>query len=424
MAQDRWAEGLAQVRALRDLPPHRLAEKESDAFEAVRKGVIAIKKEMDILDACPAEEQVGVMSLLVKRGLERKTLKARATACLATLLERPVWRKVLHDNPDLLGSMKELVADTPDLSALLEGPAPTEAEMVRVDGPADDAPPTEDMIVKEKNIRASLAKGLACMRSFGWEFPHDPMSSRSDDAAEGFQSFFDGLTWLSTPVGRRSIGSGLPALVEEIEGDSADILQFLISMYEHPSRKSWRARIKFAIGQLSELSPTFKAAVDDRESMPIASFKRDSGLNLAPVEAPTAPTEESKPVVMWIDYKSSAYETSSLNVEEGIEFVGFHDDPAAPDYTPPEKWLQYAIERASIPDGRVIAMILNRAHLETAKQILDYYDQEGCEPPKVVVCTRAPPEEFSEWGIPADCITKDWEAAARIVMGATSRRPK
>jgi len=317
----------------------------------------------------------------------------------------------------LLASLRELLAETPELLASLEVPA-QEAEPAEVAG---EAPKEVAGTDRRPEVERLLSAGRDVMRQFDWQFPDDPLGTKLDKATEGFQSFFDGVTRLTTPTGKASLDVEVCELLRSFQQEWPLILRFAVSMYRSGKRNAYRSRIKFVVVKLREMAPEFGEVVAQLEggmpwpTTPCPSFAE-----------PAAPAESSSTTrhgVVWIDFKSDAYKTSLLRDEASIELMGFHDDESAPDYAPRERWLEYILERAEDPTRRVAVVIMNRKHLQAVKDIRAFCAEGGHAPPKFVVCTRCRPEEFKEWGIDPGCVTQDWVKAAELAA-EEARRPR
>eukprot|EP00928_Gymnodinium_smaydae_P038000 TRINITY_DN26305_c0_g1_i1.p1 TRINITY_DN26305_c0_g1~~TRINITY_DN26305_c0_g1_i1.p1 ORF type:complete len:437 (+),score=124.35 TRINITY_DN26305_c0_g1_i1:132-1442(+) len=428
-ALQRFEDGLLAVRDLKGLPPHKLAERESEAFDSVRRGLIAVKGSAEALDGCAEEDKSSVLALVVKRGTEKKMLKARAQACLAIVLTRPKWTAALIAQPAVLENAKALLSDAPEISALLEPKAMEEAVEAEAaaeakkaaeaaaEGPTDaEADPDE---ASDHDPHPKLRAGRDVMRGFEWEFPHTVGGLQVDRASAGFKEFFDGVTLVTTRAGLEAIGGDVAGLLSEFDEEWPDILRFLVSMYE--SRLSQRSRIKFVIKNLLDNSPAFKDALAARDTMPIEDF---AGY-LAPPSATRSvstrslppPDPVGKPSVIWVDYKSKAFETSDLIVDDRVHFLGFHDDPKADDYQGPDVWFNYVIDHAETAE-RVAVVILNKRHLRMVRQMKDYCTQQKVEPPKFIVCTRATDLED---GLEDVFVTQDWNRATEVATEEIER---
>lgn len=267
--------GIEKVRALKDVPAFRRPDAEADTFDVLRSGILAAKKDGPILDSIAEEDMVEVMMLFAKRGIEKKLLRGRSAECLKILLVRSCWLRQaqLWKAGELMSSLRELLSDSEEMSELLakdpESLAPvrpdTNAACVR-----DEA---ECLIIKQR-----LMKGKDVMRSFQWEFPHDPQSEKLDTATEGFQTFLDGVTQLS----KIAPSSACSALLCQLDPEWGSILQFLQSMYSSGRRNSYRGRIKFIVAKLQQFSPGFESAVARLgPSLPWGACSPDDGTALA-----------------------------------------------------------------------------------------------------------------------------------------------
>jgi len=418
----RFENGLAGARELEGLPVYKLAERESEAFDAVRRGLIAVKSDGDVLDGCSETDKATVLALVVKHGTQKRMMKSRAQACLTIALARPKWIAVLAGQPELLENAKALLSDAPELLARLEPAAieETKAEVGKAaaveDGPADGD--TDADAEGDYDPRPKLRGGRDVMRDFEWEFPHTVGGLQVDRASSGFKDFFDGITLVSKGTGLAAMGGDVVELLAEFDSEWPDILRFLVSMYE--SRLSQRSRIKFVIKNLLDNSPAFKEALAARDTMPIedfASYLAPASLppRAASIRSSPSPTPVGKPSIIWIDYKSKAYETSALQVDERVNFLGFHDDKMAVDYQGPHVWFNYVIDHAETAE-RVAVVILNKRHLRMVTKMKDYCTQQKVEPPKFIVCTRT-----TDHGRHGVLFTQDWNRAAELAKEEIDR---
>merc|ERR1712100_225128 len=103
----------------------------------------------------------------------------------------------------------------------------TLAENVEVLAKLEAAPtvPQEDdtsasfdgAVEKPQGIQEQLNFGFQIMKSFDWQFPHDPLGTKIDEATEGFTHFFDVLTLLTTTGGKASIGGDIASVLTGFE---------------------------------------------------------------------------------------------------------------------------------------------------------------------------------------------------------------
>jgi len=445
-------DGLQRASALRELSEHKRAEQESQAFEALRSGLIAARKDEAILDGFEEQQMCDALELIAKRGLEKKMLRGRAVECLKSAFGRPAWLRAAQSRPDLLAQLRELLAETSDLLAVLEAPAPA-GDPVDI---FEEAPKAEAALLEKKpEVERLLTVGRTIMRQFDWQFPDDPLGTKLDQATQGFQSFFDGVTRLTTSTGKASLEVGVSEFLQSFQSDWPGILQFSVSMYRSGKRNVYRSRIKFVVVKLREMAPGFGEVLANLEgglpwpTTPCSSFAGPPGeasslLGAAaaapatvasaasggtPSSAASLPSSAPPPPpppplrhgVVWIDFKASAYKSSFLADEASVELMGFHDDEAAQDYAPRERWLEYILERIEDPARRVAVVIMNRKHLQAVKDIRAFCAEGGHEPPKFLVCTRGRPEEFVEWGVDPGCVTQDWVRAAELAMEEVKR---
>lgn len=449
MAQERLDEGLAKVQQLFEMPENRQADAMSGVFDTLRLGIVAAKKEEGILNGRSKEEMMNAMKVCVMIGQKRKMLKGRCNECLKIVLANKSWVKTALTDAAFVEQIKESLDKDTETIALLDVPAPVAGapvEETAVDGPDEDegADPPEAGGYEGPDIVGLLKTGMTNMAKFNWEFPHNPLGTMLDDATGAFQSFFEGLTKLTTTSGSASLHKEPAEVLAVFESDWANLLGFCLSMYQSTARRSYRSRVKFVVVKLQELSPAFNDEVGKRTDVPWITIPRSSWSTLpADLTAEAAepeveeapPVEETraveaveevvepaapivpKPGVVWIDFKRKAYTTSALTKERGITFMGFHDDPNAPDYQPPDKWFSYVIDRVQDPHNVVDVVIVNKVHMDFVRQVRVFCTALAHAHPRFIVVTRAMAKDFSEdLGIEQDSIVKDWGAAAKLAM--------
>jgi hypothetical protein len=443
MAQERLDEGLAKVQQLFEMPENRQADAMSGVFDTLRLGIVAAKKEEGILNGRSKDEMMNAMKVCVTVGQKRKMLKGRCNECLKIVLQNSSWVKTALTDAAFVEQIKESLDKDTETIALLEVPEPVAvaaAAHETAEGPDEDegADPPEVAGYDGPDILGLLKTGLTNMATFNWEFPHNPLGTQLDDATTAFQSFFEGLTKLTTTSGAASLGREPSEVLAAFESEWAGLLAFCLSMYQSTARRSYRSRVKFVVVKLQELSPSFNDEVGKRTDVPWITIPRSSWSTLpadltAEVAEPEVapPVEETraveepepparivpKPGVVWIDYKRKAYTTSSLTKERGITFMGFHDDPNAPDYQPSDKWLSYIVDRVQDPHNVVDVVIVNKVHMDFVRQVRVFCTALQHAHPRFIVVTRAMAKDFAEdLGIDQDSIVKDWGAAAKLAM--------
>ncbi|CAE8601472.1 unnamed protein product, partial [Polarella glacialis] len=149
------------------VPEHRRAEAEAEAFDAVRSGVLATRKDPGALAGFDEHVMLEIMALLVKRGTEKKMLKPRAIECLKLLCAPgSPWLRAALGSPAVSDSLREFFSDSPDALELLEAPLLSEAD-TDVDGDSGAiGMPYDDEEVSAVN--RLLLQGCEVMRQFNW----------------------------------------------------------------------------------------------------------------------------------------------------------------------------------------------------------------------------------------------------------------
>merc|ERR1711920_226650 len=114
----------------------------------------------------------------------------------------------------------------------------------------------------------------------------------------------------------------------------------------------------------------------------------------------------AQPVVVWIALHAEAFLKSELQRTPGVHLQGFHDDPYAADYKPPEDWLQYIFDCLERPEVRLDAVIMNKKHKQTADDIRNFCMAKNIFMPKIIMAQRTAEacklalEEVNAKGIP------------------------
>eukprot|EP00927_Polykrikos_kofoidii_P012935 TRINITY_DN1562_c0_g1_i1.p1 TRINITY_DN1562_c0_g1~~TRINITY_DN1562_c0_g1_i1.p1 ORF type:complete len:495 (+),score=110.98 TRINITY_DN1562_c0_g1_i1:106-1590(+) len=479
MAEQKLGDGLKRVKEISVAPEHRQKDLSNDAWEALRAGIVACKKDDGPLNAFAKADAVAVLEFLCRHAKTKKMLKGRINECIKIALATETWTLAARNSTDeLKAELKETLGDSAgELIAKLDTPPEPEpaAEGAGEEGGAEAAAePSKD----QENAIVMLENGRDGMREFGFEFPHDPLGTKLDHATATFMVFYEGMSKLGT--GRRFetlIADGVNPF-EGIEENFADILNFVASMAEAKGRGSYVGRVRYVVEKLQEFSPKFKDEVVKRgkrfpwEPVPVVSpteeavaeetpaddVPAETPLEEAPAEetpadetpAEDAPIEEApakeilaeeaakelparsvekpsepavmRPAVVWIDFKREAFMTSVLRKMEGIEFRGFHDDETAETYEGKEVWLDYIRTRAGDPYTRVAVIVLNFKYLGAVKEVTSMCQLFGWEVPEFVMVTRQRSPELTAGGIKPNMVTGDWIDAARLASGFLQTR--
>lgn len=254
--QEKLACGIDLVCKLRSVTvfDENLAD---EAWAAVKAGIVVARKDLQAFDQHAEEAMREVLHFLTQKGKKKRTARAQVNECLRILLARPRWLSTAQKNPDLCTSLKEAFAGINDMQTLLDtitSSRPSETQDGR------DTTNAVEALAKAKasGISEQLTHGLKIMRSFGWEFPRDPLGTKIDEATEGFMVFCDGITALTTTRGRASIGNDVVDFFSVFETQWQHLLGFLLSMYCCGFRNTYRARIKFVVVSLRTFSPGFR----------------------------------------------------------------------------------------------------------------------------------------------------------------------
>jgi len=161
----------------------------------------------------------------------------------------------------------------------------------------------------ESRTAQQLAFALETMRSFQWQFPCDPVSTKLDTATEAFSKYYSGINqllprlrgnrarfckWESPPKDQELFG------VKPLEAVPG-ILQFLASMYGSGVRNSYQARIRFVVRVLEEHVDIFAGAVATAAKAPGALPWHEEGpediplaSNARKVFTPTAASSDQR----------------------------------------------------------------------------------------------------------------------------------
>ena len=135
----------------------------------------------------PSEFLTQVIELLVKRGTEKRILKARAAECLKMCLSHASWLAALHRSEDALRSVGEFFAGDEEMQAAL---APAAAEAAAETAASPPPPPRESEEAAEaaaaEPLRKKLRDGRDALETYAWAFPDDPIGESFDHATAGF----------------------------------------------------------------------------------------------------------------------------------------------------------------------------------------------------------------------------------------------
>jgi len=253
--RQKLVDGISRVCQLRTNPTSNETVQD-EAWAAVKNGIVVARRDEEALDSHSAEEMKTVLEFLIQRGIKRKASKGQVNECLKILLGRVPWLQVAQRDEELRAALREALAGSPEALERLEDSSLVAAERGRTSSKPEPAPADPE---KPVTIKQQLDTGSSVMRKFGWEFPHDPLGTKLDEATAGFQSFFEGITALTTTTGRASVGPELSAVFADLQEDWANILQFLLSMYNSGVRTTYTSRIRFVVINLRSFSTAFRA---------------------------------------------------------------------------------------------------------------------------------------------------------------------
>lgn len=311
--QQKFTAGVQRALALRQRE-RVTADDASEAWAALRQGVVAARRCEGVLDSLPREEALvcpvlrapfpgrqqppskflGTLASELSKENVRKEL-GRAQECLRILLAQPSWLELAltEARPEVLAAM-DRERDAALLAPLVAAQAAEEKAAEEPEGYASEATisvaadeeggadaegggsscgePEEEPVDPSQKLRRSILEKLAGAReslaSLDWRFPVDITGLRGDEAVRGFTLLHDALTMMSTGSGRAAVGgSELDALALHFEeGDWAPLLDFLLGLYGTPSRRSYCSRARYVVLRLRALVPAF------REAMPWAKL--------------------------------------------------------------------------------------------------------------------------------------------------------
>jgi len=414
-----WVEGVEKFN-----------NKPDDSFDALRKGIQFVSKRCpEELDTVDDATKVKMLLMMLQKG-KKPVLKNRVAETVEYLLGSQAWVSAVLADTKCDAEAKAFVSTLGDSlrEKLEEKLKPPEVPLEEADKkrPLTDSDETSDVEGGPKPKKPKIARSLQISRDimlkYKWKFPVNLLGTEMDEASTGFTYFFDATTKLTTTNNKKTLESydiDFHTAFGTYEAEFPQILNFLLSMYNCSSRKSYSARIKFTVIKLRDVSPAFAQAVKDLPG------------GLLPWDEPPEPTPEEvvemedakekrgrKPVCIWIDRKRESYSTSELNAYPQLKLIGIHDDPEADDYTPREAWLQTVIDHAEDEEARVCIIIVNKGHLQTIIDVQKYCEETKVQPPRFLVSTRkrTDPEMFSEYNIDAKSVVTDWDVATALAL--------
>jgi len=262
-SRQKLTDSIQRVCTLCSGPPVTNETLYDEAWAALKTGIVVARKDLDALDAHSETEMHRILEFLVQRGIKRKASKGQVNECLKILLARQRWLHSARKDADLLAGLRDALSGSTELQEKLDAAAASQGRDRRRSAQGSDAG-------EKPTIKQQLVHGYRVMKSFSWEFPHDPLGTKLDEATAGFQSFHDGITALTTPTGRASVGADLSACFTEFEGDWKNLMHFLLSMYNSGVRTTYTLRIKFTVVNLRSFAPAFRSLMP-WESLPWGS---------------------------------------------------------------------------------------------------------------------------------------------------------
>jgi len=323
---------------------------------------------------------------------------------------------------------------------------------------------------RSQEIKEKLRKCKATLQKHDWQFPQ----TMQEAPTEAFQQLFHSVTWLSV-----SPPAEIKLQLNIFSGDWENLANFLFSMREAPTRRSFIGRIQFVVDKLIVMSPDFAALLDEEEDQVTAVAPSDAATGIQPTPSPASSAvpqsstsaqtqdqliadeelatrlqegekrlaDEAKrleeddhklaalidvksaaiaaglPGVVWIDYESKAYlECQTLKARSDIRLQGFCDNEASSDFTPQDIWMNYIFELAETP-ARVSVVIANKKHMLAMQTIRDFHMSARTPPPLFVIVTRETSTSFlRDVDIGEVRSTRDWGQAAQITIDEFKRR--
>jgi len=233
----------------------------TEAWAALRTGVLAARRLAEVLDARSAEEMRSVLELALRRASQKRAAIGQVRECLRILLARPPWLTAASAEERFQAGVREALDAGQDAELLAQLDA-AEAAAVAAEGAgaeeAADAAGVDEGQPRPVGIRECLAHGRAVLERFGWEFPSDPVGTQGDQAVAGFMHIVDALTALETASGRASVGGEPAAVLVELEEDWPGLLRFLLGLYGCGVRRTYVARVRFVVVRLRALAPAFR----------------------------------------------------------------------------------------------------------------------------------------------------------------------
>lgn len=261
-ARQKLIDGIGKVCALRTAKT--VTETCVDeAWAALKTGILVARKDEEAFDARSEQEIRCVLEFLSKRGTKKKASRGQVVESLKIVLSRPAWLEgATQGGEELRASLKDLLAGNDELvDKLYPPPPPPEVQAVPDEVPEESCTTTSDReppkITRASGIKPQLRYGFGVMKQFNWEFPHDPLGTKLDDATEGFSNVHDAVTALTTNTGKASVGGDVAGVIAEFKEEWSGILKFLLSMYNSGVRMTYSSRIKFVIINLRAFSSGF-----------------------------------------------------------------------------------------------------------------------------------------------------------------------
>eukprot|EP00927_Polykrikos_kofoidii_P018913 TRINITY_DN18805_c0_g1_i1.p1 TRINITY_DN18805_c0_g1~~TRINITY_DN18805_c0_g1_i1.p1 ORF type:complete len:551 (+),score=112.84 TRINITY_DN18805_c0_g1_i1:158-1654(+) len=294
MADKKLADGLQRVKEAASAPEHRRTDLSNEAWEVLRAGIVACKKDDGPLNAVANADVVVALDFLCRYAKMKKMLKGRIVECIKIALATETWTLAARkSSKDLKDALQETLGDSgADLLAKLEtGEAEPEAAAAGTEEGGEAEAGAEPVKEKEPAM-VMMESGRDGMRDFSFEFPHDPLGTKLDEATAAFMVFYDGLSKLGTGHKFELLTADGVNPFENFQENFPDILNFLVSMAEAPSRGSYKSRVKYVVNRLQEYSPVFKeVVVQYGKPLPWEASKGGAPTEDAPTEE--TPTEET-----------------------------------------------------------------------------------------------------------------------------------
>mmetsp|Transcript_18610 Transcript_18610/g.40051 ORF Transcript_18610/g.40051 Transcript_18610/m.40051 type:complete len:442 (-) Transcript_18610:161-1486(-) len=410
----------------------RTTEADEDANEALQKAVRGCKPED--LDGVPFPEQAAVLRCLCRRTV-RKISRRRAQECLGLLLANPDWIRAAQGNIELLGALKEAVADNPEILATLNEVVPDPgASKVQKSKEVDMAKLSERRAAMEKQLRAGVHK----CRDLKWEF-------LDIDA---------GVVQYNELAKKTDPGQPVSLVIQNLnEEDAAGIVEFLFKMHVSKVRISQYSKMMDVIAAFSRDSDSFREAASKKTwtqpGEPAPSLPSTEGTdNPAADEPPTVVTpattaatpaaqatpsasplkaasphsgqDTRHPIVMWLDQDmQSVHHLSKFKDPNRFGLAAVQDpgDKIGDD-------VHSALNKVVLDEAeakRLDVLIMHRKHLPLVKDLID-----TCEPaPLFIVVPRDSEKELPDPPEGAQFVfERDWNRVAERAKQEVQRRSK